>query len=151
MAEMTAFWLVNNSAQASTRSRWWSSRRLAGAGHPLGQADGGEHFGGARDRARARLELVSQLAHSHGGLLGEQQGGQNRAVNALQPVAGQDEGELLGGLVRICGLGHRNPLKTCGSKPAMDSHAEVRATHRRNGLRWSAHLDLRCILAPKDI
>jgi hypothetical protein len=33
----------------------------------------------------------------------------------------------------------------------MDSHAEVRATHRRNGLRWSAHLDLSCILAPKDV
>ena len=33
----------------------------------------------------------------------------------------------------------------------MNSHAEVRATHRRNGLRWSTHLDLRGILAPKDI
>ena len=39
----------------------------------------------------------------------------------------------------------------CGSKRAMDSHAEVRATHRRNGLRWSAHFDLRCSLAPKDV
>jgi hypothetical protein len=33
----------------------------------------------------------------------------------------------------------------------MDSHAEVRATHRRNGLRWSAHFDLRGSLAPKDV
>ncbi len=33
----------------------------------------------------------------------------------------------------------------------MDSHAEVRATHRRNGLRWSAHFDLSCSLAPKDV
>lgn len=33
----------------------------------------------------------------------------------------------------------------------MDSHAEVRATHRRNDLRWSAHFDLRCILSPKDV
>ena len=23
--------------------------------------------------------------------------------------------------------------------------------HRRNGLRWSAHFDLRCSLAPKDV
>ena len=45
----------------------------------------------------------------------------------------------------------RDIVEVCGSKPAMDSHAEVRATHRRNGLRWSAHLDLRCILAPKDV
>ena len=45
----------------------------------------------------------------------------------------------------------RDIVETSGSKPAMDSHAEVRATHRRNGLRWSAHLDLSCILAPKDI
>ena len=27
----------------------------------------------------------------------------------------------------------------------------MRATHRRNGFRWSAHFDLRCGLAPKDI
>ena len=40
---------------------------------------------------------------------------------------------------------------TCGSKRAMDSHAEVRAMHRRNGLRWSAHFDLCCSLAPKDV
>ena len=30
-------------------------------------------------------------------------------------------------------------------------HAEVRVTHRRNGPRWSAHFDLRCSLAPKDV
>ena len=42
-------------------------------------------------------------------------------------------------------------VKTCGSKRAMDSHAEVRSMHRRNGLRWSAHFDLRCSLAPKDV
>lgn len=33
----------------------------------------------------------------------------------------------------------------------MVSHAEVRAMHRRNGVRWSAHFDLRCSLAPKDV
>lgn len=33
----------------------------------------------------------------------------------------------------------------------MGSHAEVRATQRRNGLWWSADFDLRCRLAPKDI
>ena len=33
----------------------------------------------------------------------------------------------------------------------MDSHAEVCAMQRRNGLRWSGHLDLRCSLAPKDV
>ena len=42
-------------------------------------------------------------------------------------------------------------LSTCGSKRALDSHAKVRATHRRNGIRWSAHFDLRCGLAPKEI
>ena len=41
--------------------------------------------------------------------------------------------------------------QNCGSKRAVDSHAEVRATQRRNGLRWSAHFDLRCSLAPKDV
>lgn len=45
----------------------------------------------------------------------------------------------------------RDIVKTCGSKRAMDSHAEVRSMHRRNGLRWSAHFDLRCNLAPKDV
>jgi hypothetical protein len=45
----------------------------------------------------------------------------------------------------------RDIVKTCGSKGAMDSHAEVRATHRRNGLRWPAHFDLRCSLAAKDV
>jgi hypothetical protein len=45
----------------------------------------------------------------------------------------------------------RDIVKTCGSKRAMDSHAEVRSMHRRNGLRWSAHFDLRCSLAPKDV
>ena len=38
-----------------------------------------------------------------------------------------------------------------GSKRAMDSHAEVRVTHGRNGFRWSAHFDPRCSLAPKDV
>ena len=52
---------------------------------------------------------------------------------------------------RVDHLGQRDIVETSGSKPAMDSHAEVRATHRRNGFRWSAHLDLSCILAPKDI
>ena len=33
----------------------------------------------------------------------------------------------------------------------MNSHAEVRAPHCRNRLRWSAHLDMRCSLAPKDV
>ncbi len=33
----------------------------------------------------------------------------------------------------------------------MDSHAEVRAMHRRNGFRRSAHFDLRCRLPPKEI
>ena len=41
--------------------------------------------------------------------------------------------------------------ENCGSKRAVDSHAEVRATQRRNGLRWSAHFDLRCSLAPEDV
>ena len=36
-------------------------------------------------------------------------------------------------------------------RPAPDSHAEVRAMHRRNGLRWSAHFDLRRRLAPEDV
>jgi hypothetical protein len=45
----------------------------------------------------------------------------------------------------------RDIVKVCGSKRAMDSHAEVRSMHRRNGLRWSAHFDLRCSLAPKDV
>jgi hypothetical protein len=36
------------------------------------------------------------------------------------------------------------------SRRAMDSHAEVRAMHRRNSLRWSAHFDLCSSLAPKD-
>lgn len=45
----------------------------------------------------------------------------------------------------------RDVVKVCGSKRAMDSHAEVRSMHRRNGLRWSAHFDLRCSLAPKDV
>jgi hypothetical protein len=33
----------------------------------------------------------------------------------------------------------------------MDSHAEMRALHRRNSIGWSAHLDSRCSLAPKDV
>ncbi len=33
----------------------------------------------------------------------------------------------------------------------MDSHAEVRMTHGRNGVRWSAHFDPRCSPAPKDV
>ena len=45
----------------------------------------------------------------------------------------------------------RHFAKARGSKPAMHSHAEVRASHRRNGLRWSAHFDLRCSLAPEDV
>jgi hypothetical protein len=53
--------------------------------------------------------------------------------------------------LRYLPLRHRDIVKTCGPKRAMDSHAEVRATHRRNGLRWSAHFDLRCSLAPKDV
>ena len=31
------------------------------------------------------------------------------------------------------------------------SHAKVRATHRRNGVRWSAYLDLRDGLAPENV
>ncbi len=33
----------------------------------------------------------------------------------------------------------------------MDSHAEVRAMHRRNSLRCSAHFDLRYSLAPENV
>lgn len=33
----------------------------------------------------------------------------------------------------------------------MHSHAEVRAMQRRNGLRWSAHFDMCCGLAPKNV
>jgi hypothetical protein len=37
-----------------------------------------------------------------------------------------------------------------GPKRATESHAKVRAMHRRNGVRWSGHFDLCCTLAPKD-
>jgi hypothetical protein len=52
----------------------------------------------------------------------------------------------------VAGLGDR-ALHARGARGvlALDSHAEVRATHRRNGLRWSAQFDLRCSLAPKDV
>jgi hypothetical protein len=38
-----------------------------------------------------------------------------------------------------------------GAVHGSHSHAEVRAMHRRYGFRWSAHFDLRCGPAPKDI
>jgi type 1 glutamine amidotransferase len=43
------------------------------------------------------------------------------------------------------------PMYLTGHEPATKSHAEVRATQHRDGLRWSAQFNLRRGLPPKQV
>ncbi len=45
----------------------------------------------------------------------------------------------------------RDGCGRCDEAGRPDSHTEVRATHRRDGLRWSAQVDLRRGLAPEEM
>ena len=98
-AEVTSFWLVYFTAQASSRRRKWS-RRLAGAGTRS-----------ARPTDVSILmapEIAPELACSRSAadpwswwLLGEEQGWPARAPSCVADRGAEDEGELLGGLLQI--------------------------------------------------
>ena len=69
-------------------------------GNALDEADRGEHFDGRRSRRCSRAS-VAEFTHRHGGLLGEQQGGQDTGGHALQTMCAEHQCELLGGLLWI--------------------------------------------------